>query len=68
MGTIAISCNLLVGYNARHIEAKIRRFFVLPLIVSVALFLIAEMDSPNGGVIRVHPHNLESVARSLQAP
>jgi len=68
MGGIAICCNLLVGYNARRIEGKIRRFFILPLIVSIAFFLIADMDSPRGGVIRVHPQNLESLARSLSTP
>jgi len=66
MGAIAICCNLLVGYNARRFEGKARRFFILPLIVSIAFFLIADMDSPRGGVIRVHPQNLESLSRSLR--
>jgi hypothetical protein len=66
MATIAICCNLLVGYDTRHIKGHIGRFFVLPLIVSVAFFLIAEMDSPRGGFVRVHPHNLESLALSLR--
>lgn len=68
MVTIAICCNLLVGYSARCIEKKIRFFLILPLIVSIAFFLIAEMDSPRGGVIRVHPQNLESLSRSVHAP
>jgi len=42
--------------------------FLLPLVVSVAFFFIADMDSPRGGLIRVHPQNLENVARSLRAP
>jgi hypothetical protein len=67
MAAIALCCNLLVGYGARRIEGKIMKFFILPLIVSVAFFLIADMDSPRGGVIRVHPQNLESLARSLRA-
>jgi len=44
------------------------RFFILPLIVSIAFFLIDEMDTPRGGVIRVLPQNLVSLSRSLRAP
>jgi hypothetical protein len=68
MMAIGICCNLLVGYNARHIERKIVRFFILPLIVSIAFFLIDEMDTPRGGVIRVLPQNLVSLSRSMRAP
>jgi hypothetical protein len=68
MGTIAICCNILVGFISRRPGAKVRRFFVLPLIVSIAFFLIADLDSPRGGVIRVHPHNLESLSQSLHMP
>ena len=68
MVAIAICCNLLVGYNARRIERKIVRFFILPLIVSIAFFLIDEMDTPRGGIIRVLPQNLVSLSRSLSAP
>jgi len=64
----AICCNLLVGYSARTAEGKRKWFFVLPLIVAIAFLLIADMDSPRGGLILVHPQNLESVSRSLRAP
>ena len=66
-GSDRLGCNLLVGYNARRIEGKIKRFFILPLIVSVAFFLIAEMDSPRHGVIRVSPQNLIRVSQSMRA-
>ena len=68
MAAIAICCNVLVGYNARGTEGSKKWFFLLPLVVSVAFFFIADMDSPRGGLIRVHPQNLEGVARSLRAP
>jgi hypothetical protein len=55
MGLIAISCNLLLGYGEHRSSAIM---VVLPLIVSISLFLIADIDSPRGGVIRVHPSNL----------
>jgi hypothetical protein len=66
MGAIAICCTLLAGYNARRIEAKPMRFFVLPMIVAVSFLLIADLDGPRGGLIRVRPQNLVSFSRSLR--
>ena len=63
MISISIFCNLLVGYGA-HGKSKLL-FLVLPIALSVSLFLIADIDSPRSGLIRVHPQNLESLAESL---
>ena len=38
----------------------------MPLIVAISFFLIADIDSPRGGVIRVSPQNLMSLADSLR--
>jgi hypothetical protein len=62
---IAVGCNLLIGYGAQQTS---RLLMVLPLAVSVSFFLIADIDSPRGGVIRVQPQNLLSLSRSLHAP
>ena len=67
MAAIAICCNLLVGYGARHAEGEGILMLVIPLVVSIAFFLIADIDSPRGGVILVQPQNLVSVAQSLHA-
>ena len=67
MVAIAICCNLLIGYGALHAEAKSVRLIVLPLVVSISFLLIADIDSPRGGVILVEPQNLVSLAQSLQA-
>jgi hypothetical protein len=40
---------------------------ILPIVVSISFFLIADIDSPSGGVILVQPQNLVSLAQSLQA-
>ncbi len=64
MVTIAFCCNLLIGYGARRREARI--FLILPFAVSIAFCLIADIDSPHAGAIRVAAQNLESLARSLQ--
>ena len=60
-------CNVLFGYYSRRLQGKDIRFFIMPLIVAVSFFLIADLDSPHGGLIRVRPQNLESVAGSLRA-
>jgi hypothetical protein len=67
MAAIAICCSFLVGYLAQRVAAGMKRFFVLPLIVSISFFLIADIDSPAGGGIRVRPQNLESVAGSVNS-
>jgi hypothetical protein len=66
LAAIAIFCNYLVGYTSHRFGARSRTFFLMPLLVSIAFFLIADIDSPRGGVIRVRPINLESVASSMQ--
>ena len=63
MATIAMFCNFLIGYGAHR--KGIILFLVLPLALSISFFLISDIDSPRGGVIRVRPHNLESLAQSL---
>jgi hypothetical protein len=64
--TIAVCANVLVGYGARRAEASAYIFALLPVIISIALFMIADIDSPRGGLIHVRPQNLESLAQSLQ--
>lgn len=66
MAAISLFCNLLVGYDTRQIGGRARRLYVLPLIVSIAFFLISEMDSPRGGLVQVHPQNLEHLSLSVQ--
>jgi len=66
MGLIAILCNLMLGVSARHLQGR-SGFFVLPLVVAIALFLIADIDSPaGGGVIHVTPQNLLGLAEVMR--
>jgi hypothetical protein len=65
MATMAICCSLLIGYGMRNIKTERILLPVLPIVVSIAFFLIADIDSPRGGVILVHPHNLVSLSESL---
>jgi hypothetical protein len=65
MGLIAIFCNLLLGYRER--STGVIALLVLPVITSIAFFLIADIDSPQGGVIHVIPHNLILTSQSMKA-
>jgi hypothetical protein len=67
MAAIAICSNVLIGFGARNVKAEGRLLLVLPLIVSIAFFLIADMDTPRHGIIRVNPQNLASLVDSLGA-
>ena len=62
---ISIFCNILVGYVAHGRSGFL--FLILPVALSISLFLIADIDSPRRGVIRTHPQNLEALAASLQS-
>jgi hypothetical protein len=64
MAAIAICCNVLIGYSAHRRDRAL--FLILPIAVSISFFLIADIDSPRGGAIRVVPQNLLSLAQSLR--
>jgi hypothetical protein len=65
MAAVAICSNLLVGFGARKTEGRSLRLMLLPLVLSIAFFLIADIESPRRGIIRVRPQNLISLAQSL---
>lgn len=60
---IATFSNLLLGHHS-HGKASVL-LLTLPFVLSISLFLIAEIDSPRSGTIRVHARNLERLAASL---
>jgi hypothetical protein len=66
MATVAICSCLLVGYTAHRAMQGFVRLLILPIVLSIAFFLIADLDSPRSGAIRVLPQNLLSLAQSLQ--
>ena len=68
MFAIALACNGLLGYSSHKVDGKTRRYFIFPLIVAISFILIADIDSPSTGIIRVHPQNLEALAQSLHPP
>jgi hypothetical protein len=65
MVVIAVCSNLLVGYRSRRVGVGGMLYLVLPLILSIAFFLVGDIDSPRRGLIRVRPQNLMSLVQSL---
>jgi hypothetical protein len=66
MGAIAVCCNVLIGYGAHSTKTKGLLFLVLPLLMSISFFLIADIDTPRRGLIRVIPQNLSRLSQDLQ--
>ena len=64
MGVIAIAGNIMIGLYLRHFGLHGILLTVLPAIVSLSFLLIADIDSPRGGLIHIKPDNLISVAQS----
>ena len=65
MSAIAICANLLVGFGARNFERNIALFMIFPFVIAVSFFLIADIDSPRGGVIRIEARNLVALKINL---
>jgi hypothetical protein len=61
----AICCNVLIGYGARNDRGRVVLLTVFPIVVSISFLLIADIDAPRGGLIRVKPQNLVALADSL---
>ena len=64
MFVIALFSNYLLGFGSKKPRPQL--LMVLPLVVAVAFFLIADIDSPRGGVIRVVPQNLMRLQAGLK--
>lgn len=60
---VAVACNALLGRVETRVS--VATLLVLPVLLSVSLFLIADIDSPRVGIIRVVPQNLISALRAL---
>ncbi len=67
MASISAVANGLFVYDAQNIKAKSILLMILPAVLSVCFLLIADIESPRGGLIHVNPNNLASLAESLRA-
>ncbi|MDR3445411.1 hypothetical protein [Dyella sp.] len=66
MMVVALGSNLLVGMGSFKAGSQRGLLLVLPLVVAVSFMLIADIDSPRGGLIRIVPQNLLALLASLQ--
>jgi len=64
MFAIAFVSHLLLGFGTHGKSSFLS--IVLPLLISIAFLLIADIDSPRGGIIRVQPQNIQAFADSLR--
>ncbi len=65
MAAIAIFANIMIGYSSRREKQEMGLFFILPIVLSISFMLIADIDSPRGDLIHVHPLYLERLAQWL---
>ena len=66
LAIIGVAANVMLGFGARRFDPLL--LVVVPLTVAISAFLIADIDSPRGGVVQVQPENLIRLAKSLNAP
>ncbi len=64
---LALCSNTLIGYGTMDSSSWRRLGLVMPLAVSVSFLLIADIDAPRRGLIRVHPENLRSLVQPFRA-
>jgi hypothetical protein len=62
--TIALVSSFLIGFRAKRPRAL--RLLIVPFVVAVSFLLVADIDSPQGGLIRIRPQNLQLLAESLR--
>ncbi len=66
MWAIAVCCNVMIGYFVRPEKKHWMRLAVFPLIVAISFLLIADIDSPRWGIIKVKPQNLVSLQKGMK--
>jgi hypothetical protein len=64
LAIVAVGANVTLGFGAKRFNSLL---LVVPVVAAVSFFLIADIDSPRGGVVQVAPENLNRLAASLSA-
>ncbi|QSN63041.1 hypothetical protein [Caballeronia sp. M1242] len=54
------------GYGAKGKRRTVLLMTILPVTISLSLTLIADIDSPRGGIIRIQPQNLTRLLHALE--
>ena len=66
MLAIAACCCALIGFDTKLSFGGLRGYMILPLLISISFFLIADLDSVHGGMIRVTPDDLIAAAQTMK--
>lgn len=64
----SVAANYLIGHNIRGLRGRNALIITLPLLTTMALFMIAEIDVPGEGVIYVKPENLVALQATYLLP
>jgi hypothetical protein len=63
---VAATCNFLIGFGAERLSPATHG--ILPLTASLAFLLIADVEAPHNGFVRVVPINLIDAGTAIRAP
>ena len=61
---VAAVCNFLIGFGAERLSGATQA--ILPLTVALAFVLIADVEGPRNGLVKVHPVNLGDAAEAMR--
>ncbi|WP_324709984.1 bestrophin-like domain [Pseudomonas citronellolis] len=67
LGVVALCCNLMLGYNARNLRRRAGLLMILPMMIGMSFMMIADIDVPGRGIIRVKPVNLEYLYGTIKS-
>ena len=62
---IALLCSVMVGYATGGATARSLVLLILPLLLGIAFMLIADIDSPRGGLIHVAAQNMAALSETM---
>ncbi len=65
MFVIAVFCNAMIGFAEGKLKRRIVMPIILPVLVSISFYMIADIDSPRSGLVLVVPRNLLSLDATL---
>ena len=66
LGAVAVCCNMMVGYNAQGLRRRVGLLLILPLVISMSFMMIADIDAPGRGIIKVKPANLQYLYSTIK--
>lgn len=67
LAAVALFCSMMTGYNSRDQRRSSGIFFILPMTISLSFMMIADIDVPGQGIIRVNSSNLEQLEATVKS-